>query len=238
MSSVTGQSQAHGFQRENEIRELVFELPNVKNDTNTHDIPRESNKFNSQENVSIKVSGNNNIDCGDILRFYKTPLTDDSINTIILSRYKQDGEYKKYTEIIEINHTKELHDYLFGNIPLELLEAYVKRIKCIPPGRATCSSEYRKEKNDLQKQYDMKINICPKVDSKKQRRVQCSIPNIDVLFAKTDFQTPIVISRTSEPIIRGIRISDAILSAKRKRKIKIEESSRESILHDEVPFCN
>ena len=69
------QSQAHGLFWDSEIREKVFELPKCKNDTKKYDICSEENKFNSLENISIKTSSNNNIDCGDILRFYNGDFT-------------------------------------------------------------------------------------------------------------------------------------------------------------------
>ena len=58
------QSQKHGFTIENEIRTKVFNLEKKSNDTNTHDIPKKLNKFNSNENISIKSTQSNNVDCG------------------------------------------------------------------------------------------------------------------------------------------------------------------------------
>ena len=63
------QSQAHGLFWDNEIRVKVFQLPQCKNDTKKYDIEASENRFDSEENVSIKTSSNNNIDCGDICRF-------------------------------------------------------------------------------------------------------------------------------------------------------------------------
>ena len=85
-----------------EIREKVFELPKCKNDTKKYDICSEENKFNSLENISIKTSSNNNIDCGDILRFYNGNFINKY--TIILIRYIQINNQKKITEIIEIDY--------------------------------------------------------------------------------------------------------------------------------------
>lgn len=63
----------------------------------------------------------------------------------------------------------------------------------------------------------MKINISPKVDSKKQRRVQCSITKIDKLLEE---YPQFIISRTTEPIIRGIHLTSIIDSDKRVRNKK------------------
>jgi hypothetical protein len=59
------------------------------------------------------------------------------------------------------------------------------------------------------------INISPKVDSISQRRVQCSIPKVEQMLEKFP---NIVISRTEEPILRGITITSMIQSARRLRK--------------------
>jgi len=61
----------------------------------------------------------------------------------------------------------------------------------------------------------MHINISPKVDSKKQRRVQCSIPKVDQILS---LFPDIIVSRTTDPIIRGITITSIINSARRIRK--------------------
>ena len=112
-----------------------------------------------------------------------------------------------------------MRNILFGNIPREELEEYVNFIKSIPSGKAPkeIRDEYIKRKKDIQKKYDMKINISPKVDSNKQRRVQCSIPKTEQLLKK---YPQFVISKTTEPIVRGIQITPAIKSPKRVRHPK------------------
>ena len=64
------QSQSHGLFWDSEIRDKVFGLGQCINDTKKYDIEAEENKFDSLENVSIKTSSNNNIDCGYIIRFF------------------------------------------------------------------------------------------------------------------------------------------------------------------------
>jgi hypothetical protein len=216
MDSQFTQSQAHGLFWDSEIRQNVFDLPSCINDTEKFDVPHNKNKFNQHENISIKTSGNTNIDCGDILRFYDR---DDFDTTMILLNYKQNNDYKEIGEITEINYSEEMRNILFGNIPREELEEYVNFIKSIPSGKAPkeIRDEYIKRKKDIQKKYDMKINISPKVDSKKQRRVQCSIPKTEQLLKK---YPQFIISKTTEPIVRGIQITPAIKSPKRVRHSK------------------
>lgn len=215
------QSQGHGLFWDSEIREKVFGLQKCKNDTKKYDICCEENKFNSSENISIKTSKNNNIDCGDILRFYNGDFSNKY--TIILIRYSQISGQKKISEIIEIEYNIHLRNYLFGTITEDILTQYVNAIKAIPDGHASSDIKqaYIKLKNKLQQEYNMNINIAPKVDSKKQRRVQCSIPKINTLL---DIFPQNIISRCSEAKIRGINITECINSEPRKRNSKSKES--------------
>jgi len=211
------QSQAHGLFWDSEVRQIVFGLPACINDTTKYDVCCENNKYNTNENISIKTSGNNNIDCGDILRFYDGDF--DKKYTIILIRYKQNDDNKNIREILEIDYNSKLRDILFGTIPKKMLEGYFNYIKNIPSGTVPeeIKKKYKDCKNKMQKEFNMKINISPKVDSHSQRRVQCSIPKIDKLFEEFP---EFVISKTTEPIIRGIQITPVIKSPKRFRHPK------------------
>lgn len=209
------QSQAHGLFWDNEIRQKVFGLPLCKNDTKKFDIACHENKFNHSENISIKTSGCNNIDCGDIVRFYDRDKNNKDI-TIMLIRYSQINNQKNINEIMEINYNEQMKNILFGDVTRDVLESYVKHVKDIPSGIVSdeTKKDYKNKKNEIQEQYKMRINISPKVDSKSQRRVQCSITKIDELFEK---YPQFIISRTKEPVIRGVSITSTIDSSKRVR---------------------
>lgn len=211
------QSQSHGLFWDSEIRHKVFELPECKNDTQKFDVSCNKNKFNEKENISIKTSGNTNIDCGDILRFFDRD--DDLDITIILIRYNQQKDQKMIREIIEINYSNELKNILFGTITRDILENYVQMVKKIPSGKVSDEDKriYKKEKKELQQKYNMKINISPKIDSKNQRRVQCSITKLDELF---EDYPQFILSRTTSNCIRGKLITSVIDSGKRKRNEK------------------
>lgn len=219
LKSTFTQSQSHGLFWDNEIRVKVFELNECVNDTKKYDIDHFENKFDPDENVSIKTSSNNNIDCSDILRFFNGDFS--KKYTIILIRYAQDDQFKCIKEIIEINYTQELRDFLFGTITEEILQQYVDMIKAIPHGKASdeTKNHYKMKKNELQQQHNMFINISPKVDSKSQRRVQCSIPKVEQLF---ELFPAIIISRTTDSIIRNVQITSKIQSTPRIRNKKKE----------------
>jgi len=211
------QSQHHGFVFENQIRTKVFGMTSERNDTGKHDIPKNRNKLNSNENVSIKMTGKNDICCGDILRFYDYDFADE--NTIIIGQYTQNANQKTITRIIEIDYNKNLHEYLFGTISREELSSYVDMVKAVHRGKV--SERLRKEilqkKKDLEKTHGMMIQISPKIDSGSQRRVQCRIKNIDDVIRG---MTSNLKTMSTDGFIRGVKIDVIMLSAARTRNTR------------------
>ena len=210
------QSQAHGFRWENEIKEKVFGLAIEKNNTDKHDICCSNNKYNSNETISIKTTGNTTIDCGDILLFYDYDFT--KKHTICCVEYRQMSvDTKRISGIYEIDYTQKMRDMLFGNIPKKELIDYRDNVKKIPNNikgkEAKQLFNYLEEKKGLQKKYNMKIRISPKVDS-KQSRVQCSIPKF-----KETLKDYIVYKSSKDKvnIVRGIEIALEIVSRRRLR---------------------
>ena len=216
------QSQSHGFIIENDIREKCFGLEYENNNTDRHDIPKEKNKHDENENCSIKTTGSNMIDCGDLLSFYGYDF--DEKNTIIVYKYKQiDDNHKKLENIYEINYNKECHKRLFGDVSIDVLKEYVDFVKSIPKHinkdeLKKYRDDYKKKKKEIQNKYKLKINISPKVDSKTQRRVQCSIPKFQELLR--DYI--VYESKTTHPekpnMLRGEEIVLQFYSPKRVRK--------------------
>lgn len=211
------QSQIHGFIFENEIRVKVFGLDVETNSTNKHDIVKEDNKFNSNENISIKTIGQGNSICfADIERFYNYDFSNK--NTIVICKYRQEGNSKALVDIIEIDYNQECHDFLWGDINLDIITKYVRLVKSIPKGKV---SNYHKKvykdcKKVMESFFNLNININPKVDSKGQRRVQCSISNFEEKLR--DFITyKSSISTGLTNMYRNKKLIDSIISPKRKR---------------------
>lgn len=205
------QVQRHGFEFENRIRYFAFKLHTKENDTNVHDIDKTQNRFDKTENISIKTSGSNNICFGDLIRFFRYNFSEK--NTIIIVKYKQNGDYKIIEKIYEINYNKEMHEYLFGDVKLKTLEDYIKKVKNIKKDinakEAKKIWNYIAEKKKIMKDNNMNITINPKINSKGQRRVQCSI-NINKI------QKYIILKKTNE--VRGYIIPKKRYSPKNKRK--------------------
>lgn len=213
------QSQESGFKFENLIKSYIFNLPEDINNTDLHDIPKEKNIFNKNENISIKSTLSNTIYCGDIINFYNYNF--DEKNTIILIKYYQINRKKKIEKIYEIDYNKDMFEILFGNLPKQEIQTYIEKIKNIPKNinneEAKKYFDYINERDILKNKYNQKILINPKVDSKLQRRVQCSIPNFYNLLK----EFIIYESSIEKPNrIRNKEIPLYIISGKRKRNIK------------------
>lgn len=213
------QSQESGFKFENLIKSYIFNLPEDINNTDLHDIPKEKNIFNKNENISIKSTLSNTIYCGDIINFYNYNF--DEKNTIILIKYYQINRKKKIEKIYEIDYNKHMFELLFGNLPKQEIQIYIEKIKNIPKNinndEAKKYFNYINERNILKNKYNQKIQINPKIDSKQQRRVQCSITNFPDLLK----EFIIYESSIEKPNwIRNKEIPLYIISGKRKRNIK------------------
>lgn len=214
------QSQCHGFLIENEIRTKVFKLESENNNTDKHDIPAKKNKFDNNENISIKTTSCDFICCGDISSFHNYDFS--KKNTIIVVKLIQQENKKVVLQIFEIDYNKELHNFLFGNLPKEEIIKYVNYVKNIPKNltRSEINEkyDYLTEKKKLEEKYNFKIKISPKVGiNDNQRRVQCSIPKFELLLK--DYIT--YKSKLDNPnIIRDVHICKSIKSSPRQRHNK------------------
>ena len=181
-NKIQNQSQKHGFTYENNIKRNVFNLEPEINNIDKYDINCNNNKFNKNENISIKCTKSNKIDCGSIERFYDYDFT--KKNTIIVVQYKQVGQYKIIKKCYEIDYNEKCHKLLFGSLTKDIIKSYVKYITSIPHGKVdnNIKKEYKNKKKHIQEEYNCRITINPKVDSKTQRRVQCSITNFETLL--------------------------------------------------------
>ena len=212
------QSQGHGFTFENDVRKTVFDLPVEKNNTEKHDIPKNKNRFNENENCSIKTTGSGTICCSSIISFYNYDFTEK--NTIIVIKYRQEGNLKVVKRIYEIDYNLKCHKLLFGNLTKEVIENYIEKVKTIPKNikgkEAKKIFNYLVEKKKIKKEYPSIIQINPKVD-RKQSRVQCSISGFEKKLK--DFITYISPIETPN-LLRGKKIVSSIESSKRRRNKK------------------
>ena len=122
-------------------------------------------------NGSIKTTGKKTVECADILKRmiekkYK----------LIVGCYTQQGCNKLFHTEYEFFITSDDYSKLWGTMVYEDVKSFVEFVKNIPHGKEGQKNTL-KERKFLQEQVQCKnslMKINPKVDSKNQRRVQCS----------------------------------------------------------------
>ena len=139
----------------------------------------------SISDYSIKTTNGNKIDCGDILR--RRLETD---YNLVVGVYTQCEDKKvfhtEYTFYIRPEHEQKL----WGRMNYNQLAEYVDYIKNIPAGKQA-QQETKIERTVLKNCITDKnalVKIHPKVDSKNQRRVQCSVKINELIRAGIDYQ--------------------------------------------------
>ena len=217
MLQASSESQGHGKPWEIDIlKKLVIssDILNLYSHNSKYDAKKKHLNYN--KNISIKTTKSMSVDCADIIRF----LTECEELDIIVILYIQITEkIKQAIKTYLINHDL-LIQKLNEDIPkiygityetwINNIKEYVKTVKSIPHGRCSNKS-YKEEAKKLSKNIPY-FNISPKVDSKSQRRVQCSI-NLN----------KITIDETYEGgIFRNITYTKEIISEPRKRNKKLK----------------
>lgn len=163
-------SQQHGFEFENQVK------ANFSNYLKLFDIDY-TEKWDIPP-VSVKSFNfkNGRIEFGSIENMFKI----DSNFFLVLVGYEQDGNIKRvvYSDILLItkNHLVKMK----GMLRLEELEKLSEILKSYKEGEHELAQEWYKS---IKGQYEIKtmFQINFKVDSKKQRRIQCSM-NIETLY--------------------------------------------------------
>lgn len=128
---------------------------------------------------SIKTTGNNSICCSDIIRMMQH-----KDYRLIVGCYTQKGDTKVFHTEYEFIITPEDYDILWGDMSITQVGSFVDYVKSIPAGReAQQQTKLIREELKQEVSSDTALFVInPKVDSKKQRRVQCSI-KLDKLLA-------------------------------------------------------
>lgn len=133
----------------------------------------------SEINYSIKVSKDGkSIGCGDILRFMQH-CQDDEFTMVIGAWRQVSSTVKRYDYIYEFDIKPEYYVKLWSKITPDVMRPFVNYVKAIPPGKPAQMANRKLWKEKRQAIYDSHgrglCAIDAKIDSKNQRRVQCSI---------------------------------------------------------------
>jgi hypothetical protein len=130
-------------------------------------------------NGSIKTTKNNTICCSDVVR--KMMHTN---YRLIVGQYEQVGKEKVFHTEYEFFITPDDDRALWGKMVIEEVRNFVDYVKSIPPGKDAQlnTKTHRKILQEQIQDTEALFKLNPKVDSKNQRRVQCSL-HIDKLIA-------------------------------------------------------
>lgn len=204
------ESQAHGFTWENSILQTVFGIQpgtQIGGYTRKHDVNADENTLDNV-NISIKTSGSSSIDMGDARRIFSA-VSGETLR-LVLVQYKQEGEEKVLQSVSEVDLMDSAR-LLFNEITLAEITALHEFLKSIPPGKASPEmvAEYKRRSAELNKKSGI-LQFRPKVDSAKQRRLQCSIP-----FSKIPAEK--IVYQNTQGIYKGHQIPLRIPSGRRVR---------------------
>jgi hypothetical protein len=145
----------------------------------------------SEHDYSIKVTGSNSIGCADLIRFMTHCKTTDFIMVVGCWTYNDTETLKIYNQIYEFYFSPEHVATLFANLNLENIAPFVEYVKGIPPGKEhqLLNQDLWKEKREnLYEEYGKGlIYIDAKINSSKQRRVQCSLKISDLTSSNIPF---------------------------------------------------
>ena len=221
-SSQMTESQAHGFTWEKSVLEGVYGItgPQVGGYTRAHDVSAEDNKLDGVS-VSIKASGSSSVDMADARRVFESCASGEPFH-LLLIQYKQEDDEKVLKSVLYVDLTSSATE-LFGDLTLEDITAMHTYLKAIPAGRASIDtrSEYKVRAADLSRRSGA-ISLRPKVDSKKQRRLQCSFSNIAAFCAANPVR---LISQNSNGVFKGFQLLTRIQSGRRFLEVKQEETN-------------
>ena len=210
-------NQGHGFKIERAILSGPFQIPEEKHETYTSifDLPCAENRFNNCENISVKAMRGDSCGLGDALRIFNYK-EHDCVTLIVVNHMQQSGSLKKITGVTEISMGgSQVHKMLFNEVTQAEVQKLNDMIKAVPAGVSRTHASrvavhaYKKELNAK----SGLISFNPKMDSKNQRRLQCSM-KLSQIRAK---HPEMILSSCTEAVVRGTPIPPTVCSGPRKR---------------------
>jgi hypothetical protein len=163
--------QRHGYVFEKWVRDTFFDGYVPPDYTQKWDIPREINKRHGGVPCNMKATKHGTpLDLGDALRQFQI----DEEFIFIIGYWVQEGDKKRIVNIIAPRVTPKLYRSLWEPVTLDDL----KRLDAVVKDRAL---DHRAARAAAQKIKNAPpftkaiITVNPKIDSKSQRRLQCSL---------------------------------------------------------------
>lgn len=203
--------QRHGYIFEQWVRTQFFDGYELKSYTQPWDVPAENNLKHGRIPVQIKaVKYGQSVDMGDALRQFAI----DREFLLIIGYWKQDGERKKFVNIVAVRVTPEKWQSLWH----PLTRGDVEKLDTVVKDRALSPSEARRAAREWKMQQrfrDASFTLNPKIDTKTQRRLQCSL-RFRLVFQHL---APTADRKAQErPSLFGVLVPSAFVSPPRARR--------------------
>jgi len=133
--------------------------------------------------TSIKSTGSNTVELADARRFWMI----DEPHRMIVGQYKQDGAYKIFTVVHEFIITNSNLAHLRGELTHHSVAAFHNGLLLnhFPKGTHIEARKWAKTQKVALAGYNTLIKLHPKIDSRSQRRLQCSVA-LDVLIETSE----------------------------------------------------
>lgn len=122
--------------------------------------------------TSIKATGSNTVELADAREFWKI----DKPYRMIVGRYTQHGLYKIFHEVYEIIITNDALADLRGDLDFKTVSDFHNGLLLnnFPRGAHIEARQWAQDRKKELAHVSTKIKLHPKIDSKSQRRLQCS----------------------------------------------------------------
>jgi len=163
--------QSHGYQFEKWVRDTFFDGYQAPSYTQEWDVAKAANKKYGGVPVSVKFTKyGSSVDLGDALRQFSI----DEKFMLVIGYWKQEGKRKRIVHLIAPVVTPEQWHKLFEPISrddLQKLDATVKN-RDLTPQQASLAAAQLKHAPPFT---EASMTMNPKIDSKGQRRLQCSL---------------------------------------------------------------
>lgn len=181
----TAAVQRHGFKAEGDFREHCGLPRAAHSSTRAHDIHaaewarhgadwrRVFPNCDAPPHVSVKTTGSTRVCCGCPRRMHAY-MRDATPHYIVVFPWHQDGPEKVVRTAYAIRSDTGFVRALFNDCPEAELDRLREFVKAIPKHTRPPDKAHTRMAKDIKARYAMPLTLNPKVDSKKQRRLQCS----------------------------------------------------------------
>lgn len=201
--------QHHGIWFERWVCDTFFDGYRAPIYTQKWDIPAAANKTHGGIPVNPKAAKfGAPVDLGDALRQFDI----DEPFLLVIGYWRQEGDAKRFVNLVAARVEPAVWRSLWGPVTradLEKLDAVIKD-RSTPPELAREAARKRKSRPPYS---EAVIVLNPKIDAKRQRRLQCSLRAEDVFRLLAPDANP---AAQEHPMLWGVELTAKVASAPRR----------------------